>query len=89
MPSVSVYVYSKQKNKRNIQEKNKTRSKNIALFSYYFFETDFSIRARLLAGELSTLIRSFRRPTIIPITVFTLLFSATKSPLMTDFERGI
>src|SRR6266542_4529468 len=55
----------------------------------YYFLIIFLILVLLLAGELSTLTRSFNNPTIIPITLFTLLRSNLKLSLTADFVRLI
>src|SRR6266536_5295928 len=55
----------------------------------YYFLINFLILTLLLAGELSTLIRSFNNPTIIPITLFTLLLSNSGLSLVADFVRLI
>src|SRR5437868_15499114 len=55
----------------------------------HYFLIIFLILALLLAEELSTLTRSFNSPTIIPITLFTLLRSNSGLSLMADFERLI
>ena len=53
-----------------------------------FFDK-FSILALLLVGELSTLTLSFSSPTIIPITLFTLLRSKSGFSLIADFVKLI
>src|SRR3954451_17060180 len=55
----------------------------------YYFLINFLILALFLAGELSTLTRSFNNPTIIPITLFTLLLSNSGFSLTADFVRLI
>src|SRR5437764_9717311 len=55
----------------------------------YYFLINFLILTLLLAGELSTLTLSFNSPTIIPITLFTLLLSNSGFSLTADFVRLI
>ena len=65
-----------------------TNVRDVAQDTYYFLII-FLILALLLAGELSTLTRSFNSPTIIPITLFTLLQSNSGFSLTADFVRLI
>ena len=67
---------------------NKYKVRNVAQDTYYFLII-FLILALLLAGELSTLTRSFNNLTIIPITLFTLLLSNLGFSLTADFVRLI
>ena len=55
-----------------------TNVRDVACDTYYFL-INFLILALLLVGELSTLTLSFNSPTIIPITLFTLLRSKSGS----------
>src|ERR1043165_9962706 len=71
-----------------IHAKINTKVQDIAQDTYYFL-INFLILALLLAGELSTLTRSFNNPTIIPITLFTLLQSNLGFSLTVDFVRLI
>src|SRR5436853_4933682 len=65
-----------------------TKVRDVAQDTYYFL-INFLILAFLLAGELSTLTRSFNNLTIIPITLFTLLQSNSGFSLTADFVRLI
>src|SRR4051812_43665765 len=71
-----------------LHAKNKYIVWNVAQNTYYFL-INFSILTLLLVRELSTLTLSFSNPTIIPITLFTLLLSNSGFSLTTDFIRLI
>src|SRR6266496_471346 len=71
-----------------ITYKNKYKARDYARDTYYFL-INFLILALLLAGELSTLTRSFNNPTIIPITLFSLLRSNSGLSLTANFVRLI
>src|SRR5436305_11141030 len=65
-----------------------TNVRDVAQDTYYFL-INFLILALLLDGELSILTQFFNNPTIIPITLFTLLLSNSGFSLTADFMRLI
>src|SRR6266542_3877599 len=69
-------------------QKINTNVRDLAHDIHYFL-INFLILALLLDGELSILTRSFNNPTIIPITLFTLLQSNSGLSLTADFVRLI
>src|SRR3954452_18006120 len=69
-------------------QKINTNVRDVTQNTYYFLII-FLILALLLAGELSTLTRSFNNPTIMPITLFTLLRNNSGLSLTADFVRLI
>ena len=71
-----------------LHAKNKYIVWDVAQDTYYFLII-FLILALLLAGELSTLTLSFNSPTIILITLFTLLQNNSEFSLMANFVRLI
>ena len=85
---VILFTENAKKNFLLIHAKNKYKVRDIAQDIYYFLII-FLILALLLAGELSTLTRSFNNPTIIPIILFTLLRSNLGLSLTADFVRLI
>ena len=65
-----------------------TNVRDVVCDTYYFL-INFLILVLLLVGELSTLTLSFNSPTIILITLFTLLRSNSGFSLTADFVRLI
>src|SRR4051794_7284328 len=61
----------------------------VCFANLYYFLINFFDSSLLLAGELSTLNRSFNNPTMMPITLFTLLRSNSGFSLTADFVRLI